>query len=265
MGDKCAVLFGYDSNSSGILEKSLISKGFEVKVAERLNWASSRGANVIYCALPDSLPDAEYRSLLDEIQVLRIARENLPIFCTSEGNRLERIVQAVRAGASDYEAWPELNGSVPEKLLQFAEKSLAEEASPSCEENENGFYGMLGKSTEIKKVFNMMSRVGETTSNILIVGESGTGKELVCRAIHKISKRRNGPFIPVNCGAIPEELLESELFGHEKGAFTGATTAREGRFQMADGGTIFLDEVSEMSPKLQVKFLRVLQESNERP
>ncbi len=261
MGDKCAVLFGYDPSSSEILEKSLVSKGFEVKVVERLEWASSKGANVIYCALPDNLPDAEYRSLLDEIQVLRIARENLPILCTSEGKKLERIVQAVRAGASDYEAWPDLNGSIPEKLLHFAEKSLKEEVSPARGKNESGFYGILGKSIEIKKVFDMISRVSETASNILIVGESGTGKELVCRAIHKSSERRNGPLIPVNCGAIPEELLESELFGHEKGAFTGATTAREGRFQMADGGTIFLDEVSEMSPKLQVKFLRVLQES----
>ncbi|OGL63622.1 MAG: sigma-54-dependent Fis family transcriptional regulator [Candidatus Tectomicrobia bacterium RIFCSPLOWO2_12_FULL_69_37] len=126
---------------------------------------------------------------------------------------------------------------------------------------EDRFHGILGRSSTIRKVFDLISKVGATTSTILITGESGTGKELVCRAIHRTSRRAAGPLIPVNCGAIPEELLESELFGHEKGAFTGATTSREGRFQMADGGTIFLDEVSEMSPKLQVKLLRVLQES----
>ncbi len=122
----------------------------------------------------------------------------------------------------------------------------------------NGFNGILGQSTQIQRVFEIISKVSATASTILITGESGTGKELVCRAIHKMSSRKKGPLIPVNCAAIPEELLESELFGHEKGAFTGATTARDGRFQLANNGTIFLDEVGEMSPKLQMKFLRVL-------
>ncbi|MCB0354354.1 MAG: sigma-54-dependent Fis family transcriptional regulator, partial [Bdellovibrionales bacterium] len=102
-------------------------------------------------------------------------------------------------------------------------------------------------------------KVAQTDSTVLVLGESGTGKELVARALHRLSGRK-GKLVPVNCGAIPEEILESELFGHEKGAFTGATSSRVGRFQLADGGTIFLDEIGEMSPKLQVKLLRVLQE-----
>jgi len=119
---------------------------------------------------------------------------------------------------------------------------------------------IIGKSRAIQEVFRLIDRVAPTDSTVLILGESGTGKELVARAIHAKSRRREGPFVPVNCGAIPEELLESELFGYERGAFTGATRSKPGRFELAHGGTIFLDEIAEMSPKLQVKLLRILQE-----
>ncbi len=119
---------------------------------------------------------------------------------------------------------------------------------------------MVGTSEKMIKVFDLVSKIASTDSTVLILGESGTGKELVARAIHGKSRRSRLPFVPVNCGAIPEELLESELFGHEKGAFTGAFRMHTGRFEMAAGGSIFLDEISEMSPNLQVKLLRVLQE-----
>ncbi len=112
----------------------------------------------------------------------------------------------------------------------------------------------------MQKVFGLIDKVASTDSTVLILGESGTGKELVARALHFNSSRAANPFVPVNCGAIPEELLESELFGHEKGAFTGAFRTRIGRFELAGGGSIFLDEISEMSPNLQVKLLRVIQE-----
>lgn len=121
------------------------------------------------------------------------------------------------------------------------------------------FVGMVSQCSEMHQVFSVIQRVATTPSTVLILGESGTGKELVARAIHKMSGR-SGKLVPVNCGAIPEEILESELFGHERGAFTGAVSSKIGRFQMAEGGTIFLDEIGEMSPKLQVKLLRVLQE-----
>src|SRR5579863_7627798 len=117
-----------------------------------------------------------------------------------------------------------------------------------------------GSSESIRQVNRLISQVAEFDSNVLILGESGTGKEVVARAIHDCSPRRSRPFVPINCGAIPGELLESELFGHEKGAFTGALTARKGRFEVADGGTIFLDEIGDMNPTMQVKLLRVLQE-----
>ncbi|MCJ2163163.1 MULTISPECIES: sigma-54 dependent transcriptional regulator [unclassified Pseudodesulfovibrio] len=120
--------------------------------------------------------------------------------------------------------------------------------------------GMIGNSPALAEVFKVLGKVAPTDSTVLVTGESGTGKELLVRALHRNSSRRNMPFVPINCGAIPRELLESELFGHEKGAFTHAIRSRPGRFEMADGGTIFLDEIGEMDLSLQVKILRALQE-----
>lgn len=122
------------------------------------------------------------------------------------------------------------------------------------------FFGFVGENEAIRKIASMVKRVSGTDSTVLITGESGTGKELIARAIHRNSPRRHEPMIIINCGSIPSELLESELFGHEKGAFTGAHRTRIGRFELADGGTIFLDEIGDMSPDLQVKLLRVIQE-----
>ena len=123
-----------------------------------------------------------------------------------------------------------------------------------------GCVSIIGNSKEIKQVFARIKKVCDADTTVLVRGESGTGKELIAQALHYDGNRSGGPFIPVNCGAIPGELLESELFGHEKGAFTHAVRTRLGRFELADSGTVFLDEISEMSPMLQVKLLRVLQE-----
>jgi sigma-54 dependent transcriptional regulator, flagellar regulatory protein len=122
------------------------------------------------------------------------------------------------------------------------------------------FRSLIGKSAGIQAVRHMIEQVAPTDANVLILGESGTGKEVVARNVHYLSNRKSGPFIPVNCGAIPGELLESELFGHEKGAFTGAVSSRKGRFELAEGGTLFLDEIGDMPLQMQVKLLRVLQE-----
>jgi transcriptional regulator with PAS, ATPase and Fis domain len=124
---------------------------------------------------------------------------------------------------------------------------------------------IIGQHPLIQKIHTLIKKVTATDATVLIMGESGTGKELVARAVHGLSPRADRPFIPVNCGAIPAELLESEIFGHERGAFTGAIGARAGMFQLANGGTIFLDEVGEMNPRLQVKLLRVLQDREIRP
>ena len=132
-------------------------------------------------------------------------------------------------------------------------------SSNSVKIRQAAYMGIISESPLMQKVFSLINKVSKSNSTVLVLGESGTGKELVARAIHKASGR-SGKLVPVNCGAIPEEILESELFGHEKGAFTGAVQNKTGRFQLADNGTILLDEIGEMSPKLQVKLLRVLQE-----
>ncbi|MBC8385059.1 MAG: sigma-54-dependent Fis family transcriptional regulator, partial [Candidatus Cloacimonetes bacterium] len=128
-----------------------------------------------------------------------------------------------------------------------------------------GFEGIIGKSDKMLEVFEQIKNVAPTDSNVLLQGETGTGKELVSRAIHKLSKRYDYPFIAINCSAIPKDLLESELFGHEKGSFTGATTKRKGKFQLAHNGTLFLDEIGDMDVSLQTKILRVLQEGEIQP
>jgi transcriptional regulator with PAS, ATPase and Fis domain len=127
------------------------------------------------------------------------------------------------------------------------------------------FEGIVGAHPSMRAIFEVIRRVAPTDATVLITGESGTGKELVAAALHRLSSRGGGRFVPVHCGAIPEELLESEMFGHERGAFTGAVASRVGRFKLADGGTIFLDEIGEMSPKLQVKLLRVLEDGRFEP
>ncbi|MBW1722064.1 MAG: sigma-54-dependent Fis family transcriptional regulator [Deltaproteobacteria bacterium] len=176
---------------------------------------------------------------------------------------IRNAVEAMKIGAYDYLAKPvkmEEVLMVIQRALEFRDLRRENLALKRQLKQKYRFENFVGDSPQMAKVFRIIEKVADTDSTVLILGESGTGKELVARAIHYHSYRRDKPMIPVNCGAIPEELLESELFGHEKGAFTNAIRTRIGRFELADGGTIFLDEVAEMSPHLQVKLLRVLQE-----
>lgn len=131
------------------------------------------------------------------------------------------------------------------------------QTSEACETS--AFFAIIGQSPKMTRVFDILRRIADTDSTVIVYGESGTGKELVARAIHNLSDRRDKPFVAINCGAIPENLLESELFGHVKGSFTGAVASKPGKFQLAQGGTLFLDEIGDMSPDLQVKLLRVLE------
>lgn len=169
-------------------------------------------------------------------------------------------VEAVKLGAEEYLAKPfteaELNAAVERALCKIEHKRSKKKSGT---ENES-FHGLFGKTPGMQRVFEMIAKVAPTPATVLITGESGTGKELIARAIHYRSKRAAEPFVTINCGAIPENLLESELFGYVKGAFTGAEKSRAGFFQTAHQGTIFLDEISETSISMQVKLLRVLQE-----
>lgn len=152
-----------------------------------------------------------------------------------------------------------------EEVRSFSAVTKSASLSPSTYASlSDRFCGIVSNCPEMRKIFSVIEKVAKTRSTVLVLGESGTGKELIARALHSLSGR-SGKLVPVNCGAIPEDILESELFGHEKGSFTGAVSSRMGRFQMADNGTIFLDEIGEMSPKLQVKLLRVLQEKKVDP
>ncbi|MFO0262722.1 MAG: sigma-54-dependent transcriptional regulator, partial [Planctomycetota bacterium] len=172
-------------------------------------------------------------------------------------------VEALRAGAFDLLTKP----LIDEELLLAINRAVTQQQVLT--ENQHlkrqldqqfGLENVIGRDPRMKRVFEMVDSVAPTRSTILITGQSGTGKSLLARAIHRRSERRNGPFIEVACGALPENLLESELFGHVAGSFTGATGNKEGKFKLADGGTLFLDEIGTASPSLQVKLLRVLQE-----
>jgi len=191
----------------------------------------------------------------------------MAIIMTAYGT-IPSAVDAIRVGAYHYITKPfELDdiGALVKKALEFRQLKLENVELRKKLEQHNRFEKFIGQSPQIRHVFDVISKVAETDSTVLIFGESGTGKELIARAIHEQSGRADGPMVTVNCAAMPEGLLESEFFGHVRGAFTGATMTRAGRFAQADGGTIFLDEIADMSPKLQVKVLRVIQERRFQP
>ncbi|NPU84696.1 MAG: PEP-CTERM-box response regulator transcription factor [Syntrophaceae bacterium] len=183
------------------------------------------------------------------------------IIITGRGEK-ENALRAVEKGAYDFFYKPILLDELKIVLRRAYHLSQLEREQRDLQRRLSGdtFEGMLGTCGKMQEVFTVIRKVATTDAPVLVMGESGTGKELVARAIHRLSMRQNEPFIVINCGAIPENLMESELFGHEKGAFTGAHIQRKGRFEMAEGGTLFLDEIGELPLPLQVKLLRFLQD-----
>jgi DNA-binding NtrC family response regulator len=184
------------------------------------------------------------------------------VLLTAQGS-VESAVEAIKEGAYDYLTKP----IEPQRLKILLDKiverqdTLREVKVLRRQLREQGSFGsMIGSSASMRKVYQIVEQAAPTSASVLIWGESGTGKELVAKTIHQLSPRAQQPFVPINCAAIPETLLESEIFGHERGAFTGATDRREGCFELADRGTLFMDEIAEMTPATQVKLLRVLQE-----
>jgi len=185
----------------------------------------------------------------------------LPILLLVEKGSSILVPTAVQQMVTQTYEWPTLYPILSETLkkLPTPKKTLAV-LKKVLKKKSVANKGLAGKSEDIKQIRELIDQVAGSTATVLVLGESGTGKEVVAQALHQASDRKNKPFVPINCGAIPGELLESELFGHEKGAFTGALTARQGRFEMAEGGTLFLDEIGDMPMPMQVKLLRVLQE-----
>jgi DNA-binding NtrC family response regulator len=203
------------------------------------------------------------------MEVLRhasVQHPNVPVIMITAFGTVDNAVAAVKAGAFDYIEKP----FEQEQIRHIVHKAVAQASLGQKEARAQvsgeatgprGRFGLVGASDEMRAIFEVIAKVADTPSTVLITGESGTGKELVAKALHEHSSRNGRPFIKINCAAIPKTLMESELFGYEKGAFTGATSAKPGRFELADGGTLFLDEIGEIPVEMQVKLLRAIQES----
>ena len=250
-------------DEAGIVEMLAIvfrGEGYEVVTAG----SCADGLARLETSLPDlvltdvKMPDGS------GFEILKRTRElspSVPVVMITAYTTTKTAIEALKAGAYDYISKP---FDVEEMKLvvgrALERKRLAEENVALKERIEKGAHGVVGVSRKMRALLDLVDRIGKTTSTVLVSGESGTGKELIARAIHEASTRAAQPFVSINCGAMPESLLESELFGHERGAFTGAVREKKGLFHEAEGGTLFLDEIGETSLTMQVKLLRAVQE-----
>ncbi|CAM2067663.1 Sigma-54-dependent Fis family transcriptional regulator [Sulfidibacter corallicola] len=240
------------------LDKILKYEGYETVLAEN----GSQGVNLALQEEPDLILLDIKMPRMDGIEVLQTLIKQgttSPVVMISGHGTISTAVEATQLGAFDFLEKPLDRERILIVARNALEKKTLQEANKVLQKREVGRYRMVGEHPQMGKLKDRIDRVAATNATVLVTGESGTGKELIARRIHESSGRK-GPFVQVNCAAIPEELIESELFGHVKGAFTGATDNQLGKFQLADGGTIFLDEVADMSLNTQAKVLRVLQE-----
>ena len=247
-----------------VLSEVLKDEGYEVLAAqgghEALEIQKSSDLDLILTDM--KMPAMDGIKLLENIKALD---PDLPVIMMTAHGTIDKAVEAMQKGAYSYILKPFDN----ERLTIYVKKAVAlyqvvkdNRRLRETVESQYRFGNFIGKSKPIREVFEMIRKVAPSNATVLVEGESGTGKELVAKSIHFNSPRRDRPFIAVNCSALAESLLESELFGHEKGAFTGAVARKKGRFELADHGTLFLDEIGELSQNLQVKLLRVLQEKS---
>lgn len=251
-----------------LLVITLMRMGLDTECAENYETAIQQLNDEKFdCCLTDMrLPDGDGIDIVHHIQKLDY---NLPVAVISAHGNMQLAIEAMKAGAFDFVSKP-IAIDILRNLVSKAVESISairEKVDENIKqiENDSDKYQIIGESPAITELKNNISKLSRTQVPVYIQGESGTGKELVARQIHIQSARSHAPFIAVNCGAIPSELMESELFGHKKGSFTGADSDHEGLFQSAEGGTLFLDEIADLPLHMQVKLLRVLQEKKIRP
>ncbi|NRA32475.1 MAG: sigma-54-dependent Fis family transcriptional regulator [Polyangiaceae bacterium] len=250
-----------EPNLRRVLSAQLTRDGYDVHTAEDgeqgLQMLADHHFDLVISDL--KMPKVDGMQLLREASVLE---PQLPVVIITAHGTVDNAVEALKTGAFDYITKPfdqDEVRMVVRKALRVGDLSQIEATHVSADNPETRF-GIIGTSAPIRELYDVLERVVDTPSTVLLTGESGTGKEVVARALHEHSSRRHKPFIKVNCAAIPRDLMESELFGHERGAFTGAVAAKPGRFELANGGTLFLDEIGTIPVDMQVKLLRVLQE-----
>jgi DNA-binding NtrC family response regulator len=261
-----------EPNMRTVLQGLLAREGYAVSTAEDGRAALEhldRVGGDVHAILSDlRMPGIDGMQLLAEVTQRFPGR---PVIILTAHGTVDTAVEAMKVGAFDFVTKPfnadELRAVVRKAVntaladLDAVDSSPADREASAGDGGEIGRFGMIGRSKPMLDVYAVLQKVADTPTTVLITGESGTGKELVAQALHEHSSRRGRPFIRVNCAAIPQTLIESELFGHEKGAFTGAIASKPGRFELADKGTLFLDEIGEIPPEMQVKLLRAIQES----
>ncbi len=249
-----------EKNYLVVLEDLLEDEGYNVLTAssgaEALELIAQSPVDTVLSDI--KMPGISGIELLDRILAID---PDLPVILMTAFAEVDQAVEAMKKGALDHIQKPFDNRDVRRAVARGVEKRSLIKNIRLLETELGSLWGnIIGKSRAMGRVFAIMKRVADTPTTVLITGESGTGKELIARGLHKASSRSKAPFVSINCAAVPENLLESELFGYEKGAFTGAVGLKQGKFEFANAGTLFLDEVGEMSLNLQVKLLRVLQE-----
>lgn len=244
------------------LREILEFEEFEVDEAENgkigLEKAKNGIYDIIFCDI--KMPEMDGMEVLEN--VLKAEIDSPMIMISGHGN-IETAVQAIKKGAFDFIEKPLDLNRILVTIRNARDKTVLIEEKKVLKKTVNRFKGssIIGETEEILKIKEMIEKVAPSDARVLITGENGTGKELVARSLHDLSERKNQPFVEVNCAAIPAELIESELFGHEKGAFTSAVKQKKGKFELASGGTLFLDEIGDMSASAQAKVLRALQEN----
>ena len=259
------VLVVDDEENIRLVLRTLLKKhGYETEVAD--------SGEAALAALDSFDPDVILTDVrmprmggLDLLGALKAKQHPATVIVMSAYGNVDLAIEAMKAGAYDYVSKPFKPDEIVLALRKAEEREALRRENRALREQiqkDNQFESILAKSKEMLDIFRTISKIADFKTTVLITGESGTGKELVARAIHGKSQRKSSPFVAINCGAIPENLLESELFGHKRGAFTDATSDRRGLFEEADGGTLFLDEIGELPVNLQVKLLRVLQEEH---